>query len=123
MRDTERTPMVSISYVNADYFLNRVHGFEEKYQIPWQQFVAEYSRRTLSGCENPDYAEWDFLCTSFETELLMLGSPPGKDLSSESQKPETTSGFFIFGRRFARSWGIHRARKRHAVEQRRPDRG
>lgn len=111
--------MLTLNYVNADFFVRRVRHFEGQYGMTWQEFVAEYSQGTLpGGFQNSDFAEWDFLCSKFTAELLKISeaSPPAREENFEGQKPEANSGFLIFGRDFVRSEGILRARDRRSVE-------
>lgn len=91
--------ILNATFVQSDFFLKRIHYFEEKYGMKWNQFLAEYQTGSLERCTNNDYVEWAFLCTSFMSDLLKPDeqSPPGVELHVEGQKPERDSGFFIFG--------------------------
>jgi hypothetical protein len=119
-RYLSKEAMLTMNYVNVDFFLKRVRDFEKQYDMTWQQFVAEYSNGTLiSSCEgNTDFAEWNFLCGKFTAELLKTSqaSPPAREENFEGQKPEAISGFSIFGRDFVRPSQILRACDGHFVE-------
>jgi hypothetical protein len=92
-------PHVTVNFVQSEFFVNRIHELEAKYDMKWQVFVAEYSTGNLPGaCKNTDFVEWDFLCTNFASELLkpLEAGPPAEEQFLESQKPEANSGFFDF---------------------------
>ena len=97
--DIEKESILKTNFVNNDFFLGRIKGFEEKYDMQWDQFLAEYSSGTLhDGRCNPDFAEWSLLCHTYMSELLKPDeSPPAKEPSQDRQKPERDSGFFFEG--------------------------
>ena len=106
--------MLNIAFVQSDFFLNRIHEFEEKYRMQWGEFLAQYTMGTLDGCKNADYAEWAFLCNSFMSELVSSDetSPPGIESNSEPQKPERDSGFFILWGEIVRRSNLLRASRK-----------
>jgi hypothetical protein len=104
-KNSQNDSILAVDFVKSDFFLNRIHGFEKKYDLRWDQFLAEYTTGRLhDACKNTDYAEWAFLCNNFMSELLRLNqeSPPVQKSSSERQKPEADSGFFFLRRCFVR---------------------
>jgi hypothetical protein len=115
-----RLPMVGVGFVDVDFFLDRIREFECKYSTPWQQFVAEYSAGKWSGgCENADFAEWNFLCNNFTVELLrpLDTGPPVEEHTIEGQKPESISGFLLFWGNIVRSVAICQKRRRYLVDE------
>jgi hypothetical protein len=93
--------MVSVNFVQADFFVNRIREFETKYQMPWEQFMAQYTTGKLPrGCQETDFTEWAFLCNNFMEELLKplgAGPPPEQENAAEVKEPEVISGSFILG--------------------------
>ena len=96
-----RKPILNVNFVDKTFFLQRVREFEQKYEMQWDQFLAEYSTgRLASGRCNADFAEWAFLCRSFMSELLKPDdvSPPTQESEAKSKEPEADSGFFALWR-------------------------
>lgn len=91
----------SAQYVGSEYFLRLIHEFEEKYDMGWGEFLANYTtgRYAENICKNPDFAEWAFLCNNFMSELIGqdYGGPPGDRTNPCFDKPEADSGFFFGG--------------------------
>jgi hypothetical protein len=118
MRQDSATQEVILktNFVSGDFFLDRIKELEKKYEMQWDQFLAEYSSgRLLDGRCNPEFAEWSLLCHSYMAKLLRPDeSPPAIDSNPERQKPERDSGFFIFEGRFVRCSSIFRAGKQDA---------
>jgi hypothetical protein len=112
--------MLTMNYVTADFFLNRIREFEKRYEMTWMEFVAEYSKGALPGTcqDNSDYAEWNFLCSKFTAELLKSSesSPPAREENFEGQKPEAISGFCFIGEVLVRACKIPRACVGHSLE-------
>jgi len=97
-QDEQKKFVLNVNFVDDSFFLNRIRDFERKYDMQWDQFLAEYSSGRLhAGRCNPEFAEWSLLCYTYMSELLKAGTgPPAKDSSAERQKPERDSGFFVF---------------------------
>jgi hypothetical protein len=95
--NTRKESILKTNFVSNDFFLDRIKKFEKKYEMQWDQFLAEYSSGKLhEGRCNPEFAEWSLLCHSYMSELLRPEeSPPAKEPNSERQKPERDSGFCI----------------------------
>lgn len=87
----------SVNFVQASYFLGRIHEFEVKYRDQWQgwgEFLSDYSKKRVDR-DNSDFDEWAFLCNHFMADLIQSGhdtGPPG-DKRYAPQKPESDSGF------------------------------
>ncbi len=115
---TNSERMLNVTFVQSDFFVDRIHYFEDKYGMQWGQFLAQYSTGALEaeGCSNTDFAEWAFLCNSFMSELLKPNEagPPATESNSERQKPERDSGFLILGRHFVRRASPFRAHREGA---------
>ncbi len=90
-----------VEFVQADYFLCRIRAFEQKYNMNWGDFLAQYSNGILKAdsLASRDYTEWAFLCHNFMSELVRMegADPPGQAQHEDLKKPEFNSGFFIWG--------------------------
>lgn len=90
-----------VEFVQADYFLCKIRGFEQQYNMNWGDFLAQYSNGKLKADSRSsrDYTEWAFLCHNFMSELVkMEGSgPPGQAEQRDLKEPELISGSFIWG--------------------------
>jgi hypothetical protein len=95
----EKGHMLPVDVVESDYFLERIHALEQKYGMEWGVFLAKYATGQYreDACQNPEFAEWAFLCNNFMSELIDYdhGGPPGCVANPDTEKPEATSGFFI----------------------------
>jgi hypothetical protein len=93
---------LSVNFVQAEYFLERIHGFEVKYRDKWQgwgAFLSDYSQNLVDR-DNSDLDEWAFLCNHFMGKLIESArdnGPPGAK-RYDSQKPEGDSGFCFLER-------------------------
>lgn len=93
---------LSVHFVQASYFLDRIHEFETKYQNKWQgwgEFLSDYSKDRVDH-DNSDLDEWAFLCNHFMADLIESGrdtGPPGAKRYTP-QKPESDSGFCFLER-------------------------
>jgi hypothetical protein len=104
----ESEHILAVDFVDTEYFLRRIYAFEQQYGMEWGVFLANYStgRYKDDACQNPDYAEWAFLCNNFMSELIGhdYNGPPGNAVNPNSEKPEADSGFFILWRDNCSTW-------------------
>jgi hypothetical protein len=113
INQTTKTEL-SVSFVQADYFLNRIHEFENKYQSEWQgwgDFLSAYEKNQVDR-SNSDLDEWAFLCNHFMMALIESGrdvGPPGAERYAP-QKPESDSGFCFLERDCSRLKAISKPR-------------
>jgi hypothetical protein len=111
-RETKEESILKTNFVTNDFFVARIKGFEEKYEMQWEQFLAEYTAGTLQdGRCNPEFAEWSLLCHSFMSELLKPDeSPPVEKSTAENEKsPSATRAFSFLRGGFVRSPGLFRS--------------
>jgi hypothetical protein len=96
--NTVEEKILDTQFVDADYFLVRIHEFENKYGFDWVEFLSRY-RDDESLYLNRDFNEWAFLCRNFREELLAADTkaPPGEFTGRILEKPDLESGFFICG--------------------------
>lgn len=99
--DTKVKFQLPVEFVQADYFLCRIHGFERQYNMNWGDFLAQYSKGNLKAdsVASRDYTEWAFLCHNFMSELIRMEGcdPPGQTAHGNVKEPEFNSGSFIWG--------------------------
>ena len=93
---TVEEKILNTQFVDADYFLLRIHEFENKYGWDWVEFERLY-KADDNLYLNRDFNEWAFLCRNFREELLAADteSPPGDCAGRILEKPDFESGFFI----------------------------
>ena len=107
--NTEKGNGLSVQFVQREYFVKRVFELQEKYKEQWSgwyEFLQAYVKRDSSiDFFNFELEEWAFLCTEFESDLLLsevqnnVGlwhdsePPPERHQTHGSDKPERRSGF------------------------------
>ncbi len=99
INQTDTKSALSVTFVQASYFLERIQQFEIKYKNKyngWGEFLSAYSNGQVDR-DNSDFDEWAFLCEHFMEDLIQSGDdtgPPGAK-GYAPQKPESDSGFFF----------------------------
>jgi len=93
-----REDALSASVVDADYFLQRIKRFEQKYSMDSYDFLVKYEKNPEEFM-SADYSHWAFLCRNFFEELFLLeaesDSPPGVSPNTITERPDLESGFFV----------------------------
>jgi hypothetical protein len=106
--------------VSQGYFFERVHHFEEQYDMSWLEFLnkwgSEGSRASLlieaGGQRHADFDEWAFICTNLMQDLLQQEAveyecrQTSECFNGSDEKPDKSRASGFLGRGIVHFRGI-----------------